>query len=440
MDIFEIPLNEIVFDDATRQRKQLKKIDELADNIRRVGQLQPIILDSRNNLIAGRRRLEAMKRLGRERVLATYVDTLAPLDQKLVELSENLQREDLTWQERATAVLEIHNFRGGGKGDGELKATAEFLGYDQASVTRYVRVGQALLDGGDETLNNCSSINQANELVNRRRQLKVDTAMSQITEDDGLALIEPSGAVVEPTASPPEKMASVRYEIVQGDFIELARTYSGPKFNLVHCDFPYGIGIDKSDAAGSDAHESQYADDPEIFWALTDALLRNRGRLFLDSAHLMFWYSKKHEAELVERLAAAGFWMHHHPLIWHKSDGMGIASDFRRRPKHVYETALWCSLGDRPLIQLKNDLFAAPSARSEEGHLSAKPEEMLKYFLSMAASGITAFLDPTCGSGTSVRAAASLGVERALGIEVNPQTALGARLKLEKALRNTAPG
>jgi len=30
------------------------------------------------------------------------------------------------------------------------------------------------------------------------------------------------------------------YLIIQGDFFDFARTYSGPKFNCLHLDFPYG--------------------------------------------------------------------------------------------------------------------------------------------------------------------------------------------------------
>ncbi len=239
-------------------------------------------------------------------------------------------------------------------------------------------------------------------------------------------------ALPVPPVAPTPALANHRIE--QKDFLKFAATYSGPKFNFVHCDFPYGIGIDKSDAAGSATHESQYEDSPELFWTLTNALIDNKDRLFLDSAHMMFWFSPKYQFDLIEKLKAGGFWVHEVPLIWHKSDGAGIASDFRRRPKHVYETALWCSLGDRPIIQLKNDVFAAPLARSDEGHISAKPEQMLHHFLSMGVDNLTTFLDPTCGSGTSVRAALGLGAESALGLELNPDTASSAQLRLARAL------
>jgi DNA modification methylase len=87
---------------------------------------------------------------------------------------------------------------------------------------------------------------------------------------------------------------------------------------------------------------------------------------------------------------------------------------------------------------LKNDVFAAPLARSDEGHISAKPEEMLRYFLSMGVTKLTTFLDPTCGSGTAVRAATSLGAERALGLELNSNTAKRAQVGLQQALRTVS--
>lgn len=447
---FSFPIESIIYDDSKRQRKELPEVEELAASISRLGQLNPIILDRDNILLAGRRRVEACRRLGYTTVLARYHDSLSQSDRQLVELDENIRRVDIAWQEKASAILGIYELRGG---EETLEGFAEYLGLSVAEVHRNLAVGRGLRDGIPAILA-ATSCRQAAELIARKKKLAFDTALSRFDESN--EELDPNGnssglgeggggplpvdAVIgkppvgngasSDDSEPPAERSP--YAIISADFISFARSYVGPKFNFVHCDFPYGIGFDTSDAARAEGHESNYEDSAETFWELTAALLDNQDRLILPSAHMLFWFSMRYYNGILERFNDAGWTVHYIPLVWHKSDGAGIAADYRRRPKHVYETALWCTRGDRLLTQLRNDVFAHPIAREAEGHLSAKPVAMLEYFLSMGVSELTDFLDPTCGSGTSIRAARSLGARRALGLELNPETAAAASFKLEK--------
>ena len=76
-----------------RIRKDLKGIPDLAANIREVGLIHPISVDSENNLLCGLRRLEACKLLGWNDIEAKVF----PLD---VEADENLHKRVL--EEQAT--------------------------------------------------------------------------------------------------------------------------------------------------------------------------------------------------------------------------------------------------------------------------------------------------------------------------------------------------
>ena len=58
----EINIYEIRIRD--RIRKELRDIDDLAESIKEIGLIQPIILTKDNELIAGHRRLLACKKLG----------------------------------------------------------------------------------------------------------------------------------------------------------------------------------------------------------------------------------------------------------------------------------------------------------------------------------------------------------------------------------------
>jgi DNA modification methylase len=149
----------------------------------------------------------------------------------------------------------------------------------------------------------------------------------------------------------------------------------------------------------------------------------------------MFWLSA--DTDIVEatkrRFAqqAPSLKFHKFPLIWVKSDNAGIAGDALRSPRHTYETALLASRGERQIVQIKADAYSAPT--DKRLHPSTKPEPMLRHFFTMLVDDHTSMLDPTCGSGASLRAAESLGASRTLGLEIDPAFAEPARRELKNA-------
>ena len=81
-----------------RFRKDMGDIDGLASSIKALGQIQPIVINKDRRLIAGGRRLAAMKLLGRETIAATVFD-LDDIDALQVERDENDQRKSPTKSE-----------------------------------------------------------------------------------------------------------------------------------------------------------------------------------------------------------------------------------------------------------------------------------------------------------------------------------------------------
>ncbi len=96
--VTSLPIDEIVVVD--RHRKDLGDLDQLAESIRRVGLLQPVVVVPNTpgfRLVAGQRRLEAVRRLGwlevRVVVATSLADTLALVR---AEQAENVCRKDFT--------------------------------------------------------------------------------------------------------------------------------------------------------------------------------------------------------------------------------------------------------------------------------------------------------------------------------------------------------
>jgi DNA modification methylase len=85
-------------------------------------------------------------------------------------------------------------------------------------------------------------------------------------------------------------------------------------------------------------------------------------------------------------------------------------------PRRIYETCLFGRRGDRVTAASVENAYVGGIDRSA-GHPSVKSEDMLRHFFRMFVDENSKVLDPTCGSGTALRAAKSLRATYVLGIE-----------------------
>ena len=79
-----------------RVRQDLGQLENLKESLRTYGLLNPITLNSKYELIAGERRLQAAKQLGWTNIQANIVDNLTDIEQLEMELEENNQRKEFT--------------------------------------------------------------------------------------------------------------------------------------------------------------------------------------------------------------------------------------------------------------------------------------------------------------------------------------------------------
>ena len=97
-----------------RIRQDVGDITALKDSMRRVGLLQPILIDTKNNLVAGFRRLESAQALGWESIEVKLVDTADKKERLILERDENITRKDFTADEilRSDKLLERYSKNG----------------------------------------------------------------------------------------------------------------------------------------------------------------------------------------------------------------------------------------------------------------------------------------------------------------------------------------
>lgn len=94
----KMPIKEITIKD--RIRKEHGNIDELAQNIKENGLINPIVVTPDNQLIAGERRIKACKLLGWEEIEVRVMNVEDYEDKLRLEISENENRKEFTFSER----------------------------------------------------------------------------------------------------------------------------------------------------------------------------------------------------------------------------------------------------------------------------------------------------------------------------------------------------
>jgi len=455
---------------TTRQRSELEVAD-LEESIERLGQLQPIVCRDMGDsgamnlvLVAGARRLQACKNLSR---LIEYVllNTLDEFSARCAELEENIKRSDLLWVDRARAIYDIHELYRSNHPKWSMENTAEKIGVKHVWVFLNIRVVK--FAEGNPKIYDLPSIDQAITVINRttdriissyideithvaqeafserhiesttKNSVKdsapigsedtdvsdvIDTDVSDVNDDSYVSSDVNTNLIIEvPTPQSPPTPPT----IICADFLQWAPIYNGPRFNFIHCDFPYGVNIGGRHGLRDN---KKYENDPEIFFTLTNCLTTSFDRIASYSCHLMFWFTFKWYHETLNALRSVGLEVIIPPIIWYHSDNRGMSQwlDGVMQPRRVYDVAFIASRGGRQLLRDEvPNLYGAPLV-SHPIHPTQKPEPMLRHFFSMIVDNTTTMLDPTAGSGSALNAAEGLGAKSVLGLELDPEYVEGA--------------
>jgi ParB/RepB/Spo0J family partition protein len=438
-----------------RQREDYGDIGPLMSSIRQIGLLQPIVvMDAGDNfyLLAGGRRLKAVRELGLKSIHAVVWPASTPETMKeLIELEENIKRKQLDWKEEAAAAVRLHDMHCSLDESWNVSNTADILSSGGRTMSRLLSVGRAILEENEQVLA-CTSVAAAAAALSRQTQMAVDDEAAvlldnvnievgddfevSITEKD-LGDIASSITVPDPDGIPDEEPAglksirSAEHDVFCVDFADFAKDYQGPPFQVIHLDPPYGIMHHKSEQGGGAVHGT-YQDTEDDFWRVLQALLAYQKALIAPRCHILLWFSFKYYTRIVDLLDCGDWKVNPYPIIWHKTDNIGLVPDAKRYGRRVYETALLISVGDRQINNVRPNLISVPSGKAKAKHLSEKPQDVMnEILLPLIQEGRNVnFLDPCCGSGTSLSAAELLGAQTVTGLDIDPTCVDTARRTL----------
>lgn len=465
---------------ARQRQENVSNIDDLVQSMGQLGLINPVVVkthaDGRHELIAGERRLRASLALNWQSIPVRHFNSLSPREASAIELAENLKRSDLTWRDQTKAIGDFHNLCKTEEPKWSIEKTANDLGFTRAYVNEILTVYDVL---DSLQIARAEGIKQAYNTLQRFAERKAASIVGDLIVRGSTlfgnlaAVIAPSDEFVTISAiatieeSPQSSdlnidlaatvdditfipRDSIPVAVVQAyvpptdpvictNFLEWAKTYNGPKFSLVHCDFPYGNyrGGDSQGSLSATDTDEFYDNTESVYWNLVDGLCTNLDRIMSYSSHLMFWFNMNFYTETVQRFRQIGLMVHDHPLIWTKSEGGGggrgvVPGNAVMYPRRMYDTALLCCRGNRPLAKPGDNRYVAPTIGNKI-HPSQKPEPMLRHFLGMLVDETTTMLDPTCGSAAALRAAEDLGAKYILGLELDPNYAKDANIRTLQA-------
>jgi len=389
---------------GTRFREKFEDIDKLAESINKFGLIEPIVIDEKNELIAGERRYRAHQLLQRESIEARYMKDLSSLEKKEVELEENIQRRQFTWQEEVNAKEQLHKLKleiHGTVVDGKpiqgwnMRDTASALGESLGKVSMDVQLARGIRAFPELMKEKNKTI--AYKKLKKNQESILHAELARRLESKGI------------TAHP---------DVMNGDCLEKIKEIATSSIDLILTDPPYGIDVDNAHTYGRmTVTDTRFEDGDHETFDLIDKILKEMFRVLKDDRHMYLFCGIDKVPTILKLLVKHGFEPHHLPLIWDK--GSGSYPSQQTSYVHSYEAFIHVQKGRRKLNGSPRDIF--PIKRVPAGrkiHPTEKPTELLRDLIELSSLPGEVVLDPFAGSGATLVAAKETN-RRAIGIELD---------------------
>jgi site-specific DNA-methyltransferase (adenine-specific) len=422
-------MNLVSINSITVQERQRRTIDDarvadLAESIFKVGLLHaPVCRHGVHDeiiLVVGEGRLRAMRLLHEQERSFNYLHTpvdkgmfpflfyeeLDPVTAKEVELEENISRVDLTWQDRAAAIAELHTLKVAGDTTWSQADTARVAYGKPVNVTQGVR---------DKII-----------LANNLHRPEIRTAK---TEKEALKILSKT-LEDEFRMKLGEMQARVSgrgMTLVQSSAIEYLSSFQAA-FDIILTDPPYGVDADTFDAEMIQRH--LYEDS----WSSVSRLLREFAKSAMTAtkakAHLYMFCDVRRFMDLHAFFTVEGWDVWPKPLVWVKDVGHLPMPHYG--PRYMYETILFANKGKRCVTGLYPDVIIAPADKGDgKMHAAQKPVDIYLNLLRRSCSPGDVVIDPFCGSGPIFPAAHELQLI-AYGCDIDPASVSMAAERIAK--------
>lgn len=405
----ELSIDQVVVKD--RVRKDFGNLDELCDSIRAVGLIQPIVVSRDFQLIAGERRLRALRKIGVTVLphgkLFIYNDEQDELKIKAMEIEENVKRKELSWQEAVTAkkrlleiMVQIHGAARPGhpSRSDQLGITNEGFGINKLA---------ALL--GESNAQTSKDIELANLIESVPQLARAET--KEAARRQASLAISVAGALQFQAKNPPK--TDQKWTLYEGDcIVNSVNSLEANSVDLVVVDPPYGNDTQGMGPNSKMLLAGSFVDsfvDTKFF---LETLVRESYRVLRDDRFAVFFFDFVLYTDLVKYLSEH-FTVDVTPLIWIKNTVINT-SPYTRYGRS-YEPILIARKGEPKLMRpSQRDVIAVQNVittgvQEKKFYQAQKPVELIeRLILDMSPPGATV-VDFCAGSGTTGVAALKQG-------------------------------
>jgi ParB/RepB/Spo0J family partition protein len=390
MEVKDVLLDTINLGD--RSRADLGDVEGLANSIREFGVLQPITIYDNYLLVAGGRRVEAARLAGLESIPAVVRAAGDEADLREIELVENVQRKDLTWQERAKLEKRLYELKG------SVQAAADEAGRSTTDLHRHVELAGAL-----EVIPDLAKYKTQDDAWKALKKIEEGVLVKEIAKR-AKAQAEEQKEDLPPGLSA-FQLGQSNYKI--GDAIEGLAECNEGIFHLAEVDPPYGIGLEDMKRRGSEVSTvDDYTEVPDdLYSAFLLRAATGVYRVLGVNAFCIWWFGPTNYTAVKAALEAAKFTVCDVPAIWNKG-AQGQTQQPNYNLANCYEPFFVCRKGNPHLaVQGRSNVFDFPPvAGASKIHATERPLDLMVELLRVFAYPGQRVVVPFLGSGVTLRA------------------------------------
>lgn len=408
--------------EGDRIRQEYPNIDSLAESIRQHGLECPIGVrdagDGTYLLIHGGRRLRACTQAELSEVpVMIYPKDTDELESKILELLENIEREDLTWQEKLEAtewINRLHITKYGEKitprADAEgwsMADTAKLLGKSASGVSTDIQLAEALKE-----------IPMLRECKNKSDALK---AFDKLRENIIIAELAKRLESRRAETSYDTQLLKLCDSFITSDFLEAVQKLPDGCIDFADVDPPWGVNINTlpSGTDFSKAKGEVYLEGikPDAYIKFLSTLFENLYRVMSDNSWIVMWFAPHPWFEVVHSLILkAGFKCLRTPGIWYKHNAFCAFPRYALTPD--YEFFFYARKGDPGIVKQGRSIVFDFLQSKDKSHPTEKPIDLMQEILQTFCTQAHRVLVPFLGSGNTLLAASNLNMQ-AFGYELN---------------------
>jgi ParB family transcriptional regulator, chromosome partitioning protein len=387
----------------SRIRKDMGDIDELANSIRAVGLIQPIVITRDNKLIAGERRLRALRKLGIDVLIHAYHfiynDEIDDLKLKAMEIEENVKRKQLSWQEEVTAkkrllevLQQIHGVARAGR-----PTSSEQLGVTSPGFG-IIKLASLLGESSAQTSKDLELASLIEAVPQLAKAETKEAARRQAVLAASVAV-----ALQQAMLNPPK--LDQKWTLYEGDFNDNASNLVDESVDFIVVDPPYGEDNQGMGPNSKTLIAAPFADSRGDVLAIVEALARESYRVLRMDKFAVFFFGFIVYPDLVRVLGREGFNVDLSPLIWVK-DNVINTSPYTRYGRS-YEPILVARKGEpklmrpsqRDVIEVQNVITRGTN--EQKFYQAQKPVELIERLISDMCPPEGTVVDWCAGSGTA---------------------------------------